>query len=153
MRHTEISLLADRLSTGEMWETESLTSLSLYDIRYYHFFWAIGLLLPLILVSHLLEYNIFFFSNNPSNLSDIADRSIRAPHRLSECSFRSWFNCHITSASAAVVLNPVLKPLINVSLHSDCWLTRLRLLASKQFPFPVTPCSIFLSSSYLSLKL
>lgn len=98
-------------------------------------YWAVWLLL--FFVTHIIPEGIFFFFQITLFKSQRLPGSLhQSSHRLSECSACRRFNCHITSASAAVVLNPVLKPLISVSVHSDCWLTKLRLQASKLFPLP-----------------
>lgn len=79
-------------------------------------------------------------NNNPSNHSDSAAHSLSAP----QTPIPGWYNCHITSASAAVLLNPEFKPLISDPAHSDCWLTRQKLQASKLFPFSqFYPCLKF----------
>lgn len=89
-----------------------------------------------------------------NNQRDSTAGSVTALHGPRECSACSWINCHITSASPAAVLTPVLKPLISVPVHSDCWLTRLRLQASKLFPLPSHILAhILLLDLLLSLKL
>lgn len=78
----------------------------------------------------------FFTPNKSSTQSNREAHSIRALTRPRERPSCGRFNCHITSVSVAVLLSPVVKPLISVSVHSDCWLTKLRWQESKLFPLP-----------------